>query len=819
MLHISPIGIFSSIGGAYVPAGAIWLDGSADYLSWTPSGAPDDGTEWWLSVWVKDDGQYPDGAKAILGAGTSGTNYYTLDFGDTNQNLRSDLFESSSKILANSAAAYRDYSAWRHVAVHYDSDEATAADRYTVYDNGEAVTFSGSPTYPSSAATSLVLSAVAHRIGLIAYNTVKYWSGYMADFAMVDGGSSLTIADFGETDALGNWTPKDLSGITFGTNGFWLNFANSADLGNDVSGNNNDFTLNSITSANATNDNPADDAANDYGNYATLNPILQFGGTAAVRWTLSEGNLHSVASNSTGVYATQNIALGNGIYYEGTLTTKSSSGNDAIGFIDIHNATLAQHQYEDSPQPAFYYHASDAKVSANNAAESSYGSTWATDGKVVGVYISPTGKVWFSIGGTLQNSATESEVVNDTGTSHAFTISDGFTPFFGHRNSATVWDVNFGQKAWNTTPYSGYAGLSTVNTPAPTVTDPSAYMQTVLYTGTGATKSVTGVGFQPDFVWIKNRTGVAASHHLYDVHRGANAFLRSNTTDTENTASSDVLTSLDSDGFSLGADVSNQAVNKSGDTYVAWCLKAGGSGSSNTDGSITSTVSVADHGGFSIATYTGTGSNATVGHGLSSAPGFLTVKRRGSSGGWESWHDGLSGAGYFLRLDTTAAQSNATDFWQSTAPTASVFSVSTEADVNASSGTYVAYSFARTPGLIGIGSYTGNGSADGPYVVVDDGSGGSGFRPAWLLIKSYSQIEAWLLFDVKRDPDNPVYGFLAAHATDAEGTADIHLDITANGFKIRTTRNGVNTASQDYLYLAFAEYPFGGDGIAQARAR
>jgi len=799
--------------GGYVPAGAIWLDGSADYLSWTPSGAADSDTIWTASAWVKRAGLGSLQRVFVAGDVATGNNFDAIYF-DANDKLNWQLYRSGVLQGAyKTTAVFRDASAWMHV--HVTRSGATV----TISVNGEAITAFDTSTAPDAGDQSMFMqSGEPTTISYQPWGGTNRYNGYIAEAIMLDGTASA-VSNFGETDTNGNWVPIDPSGLTFGTNGFHLDFANSAALGTDASGNGNNFTVNSITSANATNDNPADDAANDYGNYATLNPILQFGGTAAVRWTLSEGNLHSVASNSTGVYATQNIALGNGIYYEGTLTTKSSSGNDAIGFIDIHNATLAQHQYEDSPQPAFYYHASDAKVSANNAAESSYGSTWATDGKVVGVYISPTGKVWFSIGGTLQNSATESEVVNDTGTSHAFTISDGFTPFFGHRNSATVWDVNFGQKAWNTTPYSGYAGLSTVNTPAPTVTDPSAYMQTVLYTGTGATKSVTGVGFQPDFVWIKNRTGVAASHHLYDVHRGANAFLRSNTTDTENTASSDVLTSLDSDGFSLGADVSNQAVNKSGDTYVAWCLKAGGSGSSNTDGSITSTVSVADHGGFSIATYTGTGSNATVGHGLSSAPGFLTVKRRGSSGGWESWHDGLSGAGYFLRLDTTAAQSNATDFWQSTAPTASVFSVSTEADVNASSGTYVAYSFARTPGLIGIGSYTGNGSADGPYVVVDDGSGGSGFRPAWLLIKSYSQIEAWLLFDVKRDPDNPVYGFLAAHATDAEGTADIHLDITANGFKIRTTRNGVNTASQDYLYLAFAEYPFGGDGIAQARAR
>ena len=382
----------------------------------------------------------------------------------------------------------------------------------------------------------------------------------------------------------------------------------------------NGFKTGTIT---ATNDSPTDstDGSGTYGNYANFNDEYQIGSTAYNNATYSQGGTHATYANGEGSVLSQAVALGNGIYFEATLTTPfGSTYYDTVGFIDPTRYASTIANIQESAATGYSFFKSNGQKSDDGATLASYGSAWDTAGKVIGVYISPTGKVWYTIDGTLQNSATESEVVNDTGTSHAFTLS-GFgqiLPVLSARGSNTVWDLNCGQFAWNTTPYSGYAGLSTANTPAPTVTTPSTAFNTVLYTGTGATKSVTGVGFQPDLVWIKNRTGVAASHHLYDVLRGANAFLRSNTADAENTASSDVLTSFDSDGFSLGADVSNEAVNKSGDTYVAWCLKAGGAGSSNTDGSITSTVSVAAHGGFSIGTYTGTGTAGTVGHGLGS---------------------------------------------------------------------------------------------------------------------------------------------------------------------------------------------------------
>jgi hypothetical protein len=804
-----PFSLTGGGAGGYVPAGAIWLDGSADYLSWTPSGAADDGTEWWLSVWIKDDGQFDgNGAKVILGAGPSGTNRYILDIDSTNYNLRSDLYESSQKILATSAAAYRDYSAWRHVAVHYDSDEATAADRYTVYDNGEEVTFSGSPTYPASAATSVVLSAVLHRIGLITYNTVKYWSGYMADFAMVDGGGSLTIADFGETDAFGNWVPKDLSGLTFGTNGFWLDFADSADLGNDVSGNGNDWTLNSMSSANATNDNPADDSANDIGNRW----VTGFDSTYNYGGTLSNRNLTLTHSSDPSRCIVSNALIHAGMIPDAgwEFHVTSITGDNQ------HSVYLMQSDEDDffgagATAKAVSYDGPSGVVKRNGTTITTANTYGAGDTVEVWIGSDSSGTVKFYKNGSLEATVT-SVFANDE--RYRIGVYMGWNASVHPTMTLGFYDL---------TPVNSGKEFNTAYLPAPAVTDPSAYFKTLLYTGnsTGSTaitgcQDASGTNWTPDLVWIKPRTFAADGRHcLYDQVRGANKRISSNNTNAEAT-DIDCLDSFDSGGFTLGADTANNLVNDSGYTYVAWCLNAGGSGSSNTDGTITSTVSAAAHGGFSIGTYTGTGSNATVGHGLDRTPSLYIVKDLDNSTDWFVYNE-TSGATKYLKLNTIGAETTSSIRWNDTAPTSSVFSLGTSADVNGSGADFVFYAFARTPGLIGIGSYTGNGSADGPYVVVDDGA--SGFRPAFFLVKVINTTQNWFIFDSARNTYNEVDLELYANLSAADSSRSPGLDFVANGVKLRTSYPGINASGDTFIYLAFAEYPFGGAGVEQARAR
>ena len=299
-----------------------------------------------------------------------------------------------------------------------------------------------------------------------------------------------------------------------------------------------------------------------------------------------------------------------------------------------------------------------------------------------------------------------------------------------------------------------------------------------------------------DFLWIKNRSS-ALHHRLFDSIRGANKTLFSSTTDAEYT-DNDQLMSFDNDGFTLGSDT---GVNQSSNAIVGWSWLAGGSASSNSNGSITSSVSANTEAGFSIVTYTGSGSNATIGHGLSSAPEFVVVKCRSNSisaPAWPTWASAIAGTEY-LDLSGTGAKATAAAVWNSTIPTSSVFSVGTTSSCNSSGFTYVAYCFHSVDGYSKVGSYTGNGSADGPFVY-------TGFRPAWLLVKRTDSTSNWLILDNKREGFNPDQDGLDANGSGAEGTAE-QSDFLSNGFKVRNNSTGSNASGGNFIYLAFAEQP------------
>ena len=337
-----------------------------------------------------------------------------------------------------------------------------------------------------------------------------------------------------------------------------------------------------------------------------------------------------------------------------------------------------------------------------------------------------------------------------------------------------------------------------------TINKPSDFFNTVLYTGNGSTQSITGVGFQPDWTWIKERSSTSG-HEVYDSTRGATKFLSPNATDVEGTNAS-ALTSFDSDGFSVG---SGGAVNENSQTYVGWnWLANGGTTSSNTDGDVTSTVQVNSTAGFSITTYTGNSSSPLyVGHGLGVAPKVVLAKHRNVSTHWRMWHQGLSGAGYYLILDLTNAQSNSEPiFWQIPSST----TVGFLSDFSNTSHDVVFYSFAEIKGFSKFGSYTGNGSTDGTFVY-------TGFKPAWILFKQIQNIGGWTMKDNKRSPENPADERLLADDTPAESTgADI--DFLSNGFKCRSASNAVND-SENYIYMAFAENPLVGTNGIPATAR
>jgi len=343
-----------------------------------------------------------------------------------------------------------------------------------------------------------------------------------------------------------------------------------------------------------------------------------------------------------------------------------------------------------------------------------------------------------------------------------------------------------------------------------TVPKSTDYFNTKLYTGTGSSNAQTGVGFQPDFTWIKGRSN-APDHFLFDAIRGATNSIRSNVNSATYT-NAQLLTAFGTDGFTVGTDGN---VNTNGQTFASWNWKANGSGSANSDGSISSTVSVNTTSGFSIVTYTGNAtSGATIGHGLGVAPAVVLVKRLNSTGDWVMYNKEL-GAPDFMVLNSTAATASSAGIWYDTAPTSSVFSVGDDGATNASGGTYVAYCFAEIQGFSKFGYYLGNSSDDGPFNY-------TGFKPTFVMIKQATggnANEVWRMMDGTINPTNTVQKFLVANSSAAEATSSTNtISMFSNGFKINTGgENSMNTG-YGYIYFAFGQPIVSTNGnIATAR--
>ena len=330
-------------------------------------------------------------------------------------------------------------------------------------------------------------------------------------------------------------------------------------------------------------------------------------------------------------------------------------------------------------------------------------------------------------------------------------------------------------------------------------------MSPLLYVSGGGAQTVTGLEFQPDMVWVKIR-GTIQEPSITDSVRGVNSQLRPANPAAQSTYT-DCLTSFNSDGFSLGADATNHSYNYYSGSAVAWNWKANGSGVSNTDGTITSTVSANTTAGFSIVTYTGNATaGATVGHGLGTVPSMVILKSRTVATNWYVWHQNLTQPDYQIYLNLTSAQDNTgITAFNDKAPTSAVFELpGTGYGSNNASATYVAYCFAEVEGFSKMGSYIGNGSTDGPFVFC-------GFRPSFIMWKVSSGTTGhWEIVDTAREPYNQCDQVLFASSASAESSASssYYQDILSNGFKIRNTDTSQNGNTYTYIYIAFAENPF-----------
>ena len=523
--------------------------------------------------------------------------------------------------------------------------------------------------------------------------------------------------------------------------------------------------------------------------------------------TFSEGNLKVTCSSSTPAKIVSTIGASSGKWYAEFIT---SALNFPIGITADNTERDYLGNADGNTSIAWWPHTSVTNLFINGSSVTWAGSTttWA-NGDIVGLALNADDEeISIYKNGTLISPAVSYSSYNWTQAFFAggnYIASLDYPSNFGQDSSFAGAKTAQGNTDGNGigdfyySPPSGYLALCTDNLSDPSIADPTAHFNTKLYTGDGATTlAVTGVGFQPDFTWIKNRSA-GDDHTLVDSVRGATNYLVSNDTDIE-VDDSTFVASLDSDGFTVGDDV---VVNTSTENYASWNWLAGGTAASNTDGTITSSVSANTTAGFSIASYTGTGSAATIGHGLSSAPELIIVKNRDADDAWQVGSSkGIDFTDYLVLNDTAATTDNV-DRWNDATPSASVFTIGDGVEVNTNTEDYIAYCFHSVDGYSKVGSYTGNGNADGPFIYTN------GFRPAFVMIKRTDSTGTWEMYDTARDTYNPYGLVLTANSSDAESDvrSGYPADILSNGFKLRHTGAAVNASSGTYIYLAFAESP------------
>ena len=774
------------------------------------------------SAWVKRG--VISTRQTLLSAGTDGNDESYLRFDAGNYISIKESTGNSAEFNLDTSSVYRDPSAWYHIVFTVDTTQATASNRIKLYINGSQVTTWTNESYPAqnyefrwnknTQATYLGLNVPAHQ---------DIFDGYMSLVNFTDG-YAYAASTFGSTSTNGQWVYNLNPSVTYGTNGYVLKFTNASDLGEDFSGNNNDFTK--TGSGDKVNDSPANV-------FATWNTNIPMNSTM----TMAKGNLEGktgsnyAAASSNTWFSTMGVSSGKW-YAEFKMTQNSASHGSLVGVSydmstnqrgsDANAQNFCQH----SSMTSGWGYSNDGTW-MNGATNTGFATYTTND--IIGIALDlDNSKIYWSKNGTYQNSgnpATGSNgisidankeyffAISDTSLSNTFTFQANFgNPIYSIASGNA--DGN-GEGNFEYAPPTNYLALCTKNISAE-LTLPigkgSSYFKNLKWDGDNTTRNITGVGFAPDFVWIRSRNA-GAGHSLFDKVRGASKQLSSDGSGAEQTTNEyGFVTTFGSDGYTLtpgnqGAYASGN-VNMSGRNFIGWNWRAGGSGSSNTDGSVTSTVSVNTTAGFSIVSYTGTGSIATIGHGLGKVPAMMIVKRRSGSDDWTVYHQSL-GEDLMMRLNTQDAQHGQGTIWNDTAPTSSVFTVSTDSKVNSSGQTYIAYIFADIEGYSKFGSYTGNGNQGGGAFIY------TGFRPAFVMTKNTVEaLTSWVMVDSARSPINPAYANIMADSQDAENTSDYMQGLHSNGFKWDSASSWVNKAGQKYVYMAFAENPFvDGSGI------
>ena len=695
----------------------------------------------------------------------------------------------SHKALIDPVERLRDHSAWYHVVFRMDTTNGTQADRFIIYVNGRRIEFSSGSIFVVQNSTSVLNSSTTHYIGQDGY----YGSGdfYLADIHLIDG-QAYDASYFGKTDdTTGEWIPIEYTGGYTGSS-YHLTFSDNSSvsaLGTDSSGLGNDVTPHSFdVGTGDDNDCKTDTPTNSI---ATLNPQTGF----TYRAALQEGNLKMTGSSGFKEISTIAFPGTSKFYYE--LVRTNAAGWQLVGVFvgQPDNPSNAL-----SNSAVWGFASTQATYFGGNYTSTNDCPDWGNN-DVMGIkYENGTLKLYKN--GTLATATTSSIPTDDI--IFAYIAND-------NTNSAAY--VRFNSDDWTQDSAAGVDStwaLSKANMSDPAIAKSADHFNTLLYTGNGSTNNITGLNFQPDFVWVKRRDG-AAHHNLIDSVRGTQKHLQSSNKDTEDTETgSNGLTSFNSDGFTVsGTNSGTGRINYNGNTFVGWCWNGGGSTVTNTTGSISAQVRANPTAGFSIVSYTGTGNTSdTIGHGLGVKPDCIIVKSRNVAGqDWIVYNKNLDGgnqpATHALKLNGYGSEWDLNDVWYDTEPTSSVFTVGNEAMVNYnSSSTYIAYCFSGVEGFSKFGIYTGNGNNSGTFVY-------TGFKPA-LVITRGTHGTSWYMLDNKRNPYNPVDVELNSNNDQSDsGTSLKWCDFLSNGFKLRTSNDAVNYHNNyKYIYLAWAESPF-----------
>ena len=776
------------------------------YMYRTPSSAGNRKT-WTYSTWVKRSSFNIN--NSFFGA-TNGSYQNVFRFEDTSGNDQINLFGFTGATLdfnVQTNNMYRDSSAWYHIVIAFDTTQGTSSNRVKLYVNGVQQTNLKENTYPSqNYDTNVNDTSTQTQVGYGSYGG-QYFNGYIAESVLIDG-TQYAASDFGET-VNGVWVPKDPSGLTFGTNGFHMNYASSSALGNDVSGNNNDLTVSGLATHDQMLDTPTFNSDSNGGNFNTLNPLQKMS-----IGTFSEGNLKYVMSGGDNFSTTQALttksycevridALGN---YGGALGFGSGEGIN--GYYD---GVTFQTNYLSG---ALYIYKGSSDISSGNI-----GGVVGAGSVVMMAYDPATYKWWVGVDGTWRSSGNPATGANPIYTGSATQFENTGDVFWkgwkGGANSMTV-TFNFGQDgtfggqetAGGNADDTGYgnfkydvpAGFLANCTGNVLVADaidpaqtsdayPSKVFSAITYTGTGSEKAVA-VGWQPDLTWVKERSGTN-DNKLTDSVRGATKALESNT-DAAETTDAQGVKAFTGTGFTLGTDA---VYNNNTDTYISWNWKEG-----------------ADY-GLDIVAYSGslTGTGVVnISHSLGAIPECIWHMSRSAIGG-AIRHQSLTSANYMI---TNAASSGSGTGWGNSGQvdksgngnmtalgTSSTFTTNYTGILNQNGDDAVAYVWRGIEGFSKFGGYTGNGNADGPFVY-------TGFSPAYVIIKRRDGTESYFAMDNKRVGYNVVERVMQLNGGNPESTTDYDaLDFLSNGFKLRLSDAGFN-GSEQYIYMAWAENPF-----------